>query len=97
MSKSLKITRSAFVQASFNERMARIRITSYNVCYTKLLRDESDVQKIADTANCATALIYDPPQNFEPETDRVKFAFDADADCYMFLLLRILYRYFFHY
>lgn len=44
-----------------------------------LSRDESDVQKIADTANCATALIYDPPQNFEPETDRVKFAFDADA------------------
>lgn len=44
-----------------------------------LSRDESDVQKIIDTANCATALIYDPPENFEPETDRVKFAFDADA------------------
>ncbi|MDO1498871.1 5'-nucleotidase [Winogradskyella maritima] len=24
-------------------------------------------------------MIYDPPENFEPETDRVKFAFDADA------------------
>lgn len=44
-----------------------------------LSRDESDVQKIIDTANCSTALIYDPPENFEPETDRVKFAFDADA------------------
>lgn len=44
-----------------------------------LSRDESDVQKIIDTANCATALIYDPPENFEPETERVKFAFDADA------------------
>lgn len=44
-----------------------------------LSRDESDVQKVIDTANCATALIYDPPENFEPETERVKFAFDADA------------------
>ena len=44
-----------------------------------LSRDESDVQKIIDTTNCATALIYDPPENFEPETERVKFAFDADA------------------
>jgi len=44
-----------------------------------LSRDESDVQKIIDTANCATALIYDPPENFHPETERVKFAFDADA------------------
>lgn len=44
-----------------------------------LSRDESDVQKIIDTTNCATALIYDPPENFVPETERVKFAFDADA------------------
>ena len=44
-----------------------------------LSRDESDVQKIIDSAHCATALIYDPPENFEPDTDRVKFAFDADA------------------
>lgn len=44
-----------------------------------LSRDESDVQRIIDTANCATALIYDPPEKFIPDTDRVKFAFDADA------------------
>lgn len=44
-----------------------------------LSRDEKDVQKIIDSSDCATALVYDPPKNFEPETDRVKFAFDADA------------------
>ena len=45
-----------------------------------LSRDESDVQKLADTANCATALIYDPPENFEPESDTVKFAFYTNSD-----------------
>ena len=44
-----------------------------------LSRDESDVQWVIDNTNSATALIYDPPANYEPETDRVKFAFDADA------------------
>jgi 5'-nucleotidase len=44
-----------------------------------LSRDEKDVQKIIDTSNCATALVFDPPENYKPETDRVKFAFDADA------------------
>jgi 5'-nucleotidase len=27
----------------------------------------------------ATALIYDPPADYHPETERVKFVFDADA------------------
>lgn len=44
-----------------------------------LSKDEVEVQKISDTANCATALIYDPPTDYLPEIDRVKFAFDADA------------------
>lgn len=44
-----------------------------------LSKDESDVQKISDTSDCATALIYAPPTDFIPEMDRVKFAFDADA------------------
>ena len=44
-----------------------------------LTRDKNDVQKIIDSANCATALVYDPPEKFKPETERVKFAFDADA------------------
>lgn len=44
-----------------------------------LSKDEIEVQKISDTSNCATALIYDPPTDYIPEIDRVKFAFDADA------------------
>jgi 5'-nucleotidase len=44
-----------------------------------LSKDEVEVQKISDTANCATALIYAPPTDYLPEIDRVKFAFDADA------------------
>tara|TARA_B110001450_G_scaffold178421_1_gene166683 strand:+ start:247 stop:1203 length:957 start_codon:yes stop_codon:yes gene_type:complete len=44
-----------------------------------LSKDEKDVQKVIDKANCATALIYAPPEDYTPETDRVKFAFDADA------------------
>jgi 5'-nucleotidase len=34
---------------------------------------------VIDSANCATALVFDPPHDYRPETDRVKFAFDADA------------------
>jgi 5'-nucleotidase len=44
-----------------------------------LSKDESEVQKISDNSGCATALIYDPPSDYIPETGRVKFAFDADA------------------
>lgn len=44
-----------------------------------LSKDEKEVQKIIDTSSCATALIYDPPIDYIPETKRVKFAFDADA------------------
>ncbi len=44
-----------------------------------LSKDEKEVQKVIDTSNCATALIYNPPADYEPETERVKFAFDADA------------------
>jgi 5'-nucleotidase len=44
-----------------------------------LSKDEKDVQRVIDRASCATALIYSPPEDYIPETDRVKFAFDADA------------------
>ena len=44
-----------------------------------LSKDEKEVQKVIDYANCATALIYDAPLDYNPETERVKFAFDADA------------------
>ncbi len=44
-----------------------------------LSKDEKEVQKVIDNSNCATALIYDAPLDYNPETERVKFAFDADA------------------
>lgn len=70
----LPITRWAF---SAGEPLAPF-IKAFNIDLF-LSRDKKDVQKIIDASDCATALIYDPPENFEPETDRVKFAFDADA------------------
>ncbi|MAP80778.1 MAG: 5'-nucleotidase [Aequorivita sp.] len=70
----LPITRWAF---SAGEPLAPF-IKAFNVDLF-LSRDKKDVQKIIDASDCATALIYDPPENFKPETDRVKFAFDADA------------------
>lgn len=71
---NLNITRLAF---SGGEPLAPF-IDAFDVDLF-LSRYEDDVQKIIDTANCATALVYDPPGNFKPEMDRVKFAFDADA------------------
>lgn len=44
-----------------------------------LSRDEKDVQWVIDHTNCAAALIFNPPEGFNPEQNRVKFAFDADA------------------
>lgn len=44
-----------------------------------LSKDEKEVQTVIDNASCATALVYDPPADYQPETERVKFAFDADA------------------
>lgn len=70
----LPITRWAF---SAGEPLAPF-IKAFNIDLF-LSKDEKDVQKIIDSSSCATALVYDPPENLTPETDRVKFAFDADA------------------
>lgn len=70
----LPITRWAF---SAGEPLAPF-IKAFNIDLF-LSKDENDVQKIIDSSSCATALVYAPPKNFTPETDRVKFAFDADA------------------
>lgn len=70
----LPITRWAF---SAGEPLAPF-IKAFNIDLF-LSKDEKDVQKIIDSSSCATALVYDPPENFTPETERVKFAFDADA------------------
>ncbi|WGF91529.1 5'-nucleotidase [Aequorivita marisscotiae] len=71
---NLPISRWAF---SAGEPLAPF-IKAFNVDLF-LSKEEKDVQKIIDTSNCATALVFDPPENYKPETDRVKFAFDADA------------------
>jgi 5'-nucleotidase len=44
-----------------------------------LSKEESDVQKIIDSGSAAAALIFAPPNNFQPETSTVRIAFDADA------------------
>lgn len=44
-----------------------------------LSRDIKDVQSVIDSKECAAAIIYDPPKEFNPTDNRVKIAFDADA------------------
>lgn len=44
-----------------------------------LSKDQSDIQTIIDSRECAAALIYDPPKSFSSLDARVKIAFDADA------------------
>ena len=70
----LPITRSAF---SGGEDLAPF-IDAFDTDLF-LSKDEKDVQRVIDKANFATALIYDPPEDYTTETYRVKFAFDADA------------------
>ena len=44
-----------------------------------LSKDDKDVQTVIDSNVCAAALIYAPPTSFNPNDNRVKIAFDADA------------------
>lgn len=44
-----------------------------------LSKDQKDVQTVIDSKKCAAAYIYEPPNEFSPEKNRVKIAFDADA------------------
>lgn len=44
-----------------------------------LSKDQNDVQSIIDSAECAAAIIYNPPTSFSSLDPRVKIAFDADA------------------
>jgi 5'-nucleotidase len=43
-----------------------------------LSKDEKDVQTAINN-NIASAIIYDPPENFDSENDEIRIAFDADA------------------
>lgn len=44
-----------------------------------LSKDIKDVQAVIDAKQCAAAVIYEPPTDFDPRDNRVKIAFDADA------------------
>lgn len=44
-----------------------------------LSKDQKDVQTVIDSAECAAALIYNPPSEYSSLDPRVKIAFDADA------------------
>lgn len=44
-----------------------------------LSKEEEEVQRVVDSGIASAALIYAPPDNFNPETSTVRIAFDADA------------------
>lgn len=71
---NLGITRMAF---SGGEPLAPY-IDSFDIDLS-LSRDIKDVQSVIDSKECAAAIIYDPPTEFNPVDNRVKIAFDADA------------------
>jgi len=71
---NLEITRMAFTGG---EPLAPY-IDAYDVDLF-LSKDLKDVQNLIDSKTCATALIYAPPDEFNPDISRVKIAFDADA------------------
>jgi len=70
----LDITRSTF---SGGEPLG-VFLKAYNVDLL-LTRHLEDAQVAIDTENCAAALIYDPPESYQPDKDKIRIAFDADA------------------
>ena len=44
-----------------------------------LSKSKIDIQEIADTGKCASALLYTTPKNYKPDKNVLKIAFDADA------------------
>ncbi len=69
----LDITRAAFSSgAALTHYLASFKVDLY------LSKSEVNVQACID-AGFAAALIYDPPDNFSPETNQIRIAFDADA------------------
>ncbi|MBL0951239.1 MAG: 5'-nucleotidase [Pseudomonas sp.] len=71
---NLDITRSAF---SGGESLAPfLQAFDVDLLLTKHI---DDVQTAIDTEQCAAATIYDPPSDYLPDEERIRFAFDADA------------------
>ncbi|WPC05762.1 5'-nucleotidase [Pseudomonas benzenivorans] len=71
---NLDITRSAF---SGGESLAPF-LQAFDVDLL-LTKHSEDVQTAIDTEQCAAATIYDPPSDYLPDEERIRFAFDADA------------------
>jgi 5'-nucleotidase len=70
----LDITRSAF---SGGESLGPF-LKAFSVDLL-LTRNKADVQMAIDAEDCAAGEIYDPPKEFLPDEEKIRFAFDADA------------------
>jgi 5'-nucleotidase len=69
----LDITRAAFTGGeSFTPYLEAYHVDLF------LSRSEEDVQGAIDTG-FAAALLYDPPEDFNPQENQIRIAFDADA------------------
>lgn len=70
----LPITRSAFTSSiSIAQYVGAFKVDLF------LSKAESDIQEIIDSGECAAALIYDSPEDFHPDENTLRIAFDADA------------------
>ena len=70
----LPITRSAFTSSVSVAKY----IDSFKVDLF-LSKSEADIQEVIDSGKCAAALIYSPPEDYKPDGQTVRIAFDADA------------------
>jgi len=70
----LDITRSAF---SGGEPLSPF-LQAFDVDLL-LTKHQEDVQAAIDMEQCAAAVIYDPPSDYLPDEEKIRFAFDADA------------------
>ena len=71
---NLPITRSAFTSGvSLSKYVDAFKVDLF------LSKTESDIQDVIDSGKCAAALIYKAPEDYKPDEQTVRIAFDADA------------------
>jgi 5'-nucleotidase len=70
----LPVTRSAFTSGGSLSKY----VEAFNVDLF-LSKAETDIQEVIDSGKCAAALIYSPPEDYQPDEHTVRIAFDADA------------------
>ena len=44
-----------------------------------LTRNQTDIQTAIDSKDCAVGILYDPPESYLPDQEKIKLAFDGDA------------------